>query len=188
MYSVVCLDTIPGTSSRGMERPCRGESMLRVVNATSSRMNEFDVFVLIAHVASTLFMTGLIWFVQVVHYPLKAVVGTNAFVTYQAAHVQRTGMVVAVPMLVEAASALWMVWRPLPQGRIVLAWVALLILVKVWVVTAVYSVQAHQRLSSGFDRAVHRTLVGTNWMRTAGWSARSILVLWYAQTVVQGGL
>ncbi len=38
----------------------------------------FEV-VLLAHVAATLFMTGLIRFVQVVHYPLLARVGRGGF-------------------------------------------------------------------------------------------------------------
>ena len=42
-------------------------------------------FVLLAHAAATLFMVGLIWFVQVVHYPLFARVGPDAFVPYAAA-------------------------------------------------------------------------------------------------------
>ena len=35
-----------------------------------------DVLLLV-HAASTLFMAGVIWFVQVVHYPLMASVGTT---------------------------------------------------------------------------------------------------------------
>jgi hypothetical protein len=38
----------------------------------------FEV-VLLAHVATTLFMTGLSWFVQVVHYPLLTQVGRCGF-------------------------------------------------------------------------------------------------------------
>lgn len=33
---------------------------------------EIIKWLLVAHVVATLFMTGLIWFVQVVHYPLLA--------------------------------------------------------------------------------------------------------------------
>ena len=49
---------------------------------------------------SALFMTGLIWFVQVVHYPLFAKV-SGTYPAYQAEHMARTTWVVAVPMLVE---------------------------------------------------------------------------------------
>ena len=149
-------------------------------------MSQIEVTILIVHVASTLFMTGLIWFVQVVHYPLKALVGPQHFIGYQSAHVERTGWVVILPMLVEAVSALWLVWNPPPSGHTVLLWVGLLVLVKVWAVTALYSVKGHQQLSAGFDAGAHRMLVSTNWMRTFGWSLRSMLVVYYAVTVLRG--
>lgn len=50
--------------------------------------------VLLAHAAATLFMVGLIWFVQVVHYPLFAKVGPDVFVPYAASHGNLTGLVV----------------------------------------------------------------------------------------------
>ena len=59
-----------------------------------------------AHAAATGVMTGLIWFVQVVHYPLLARVGAASFVEYERAHVRRTTWVVAPAMLVEAATAI----------------------------------------------------------------------------------
>ena len=148
-------------------------------------MNDLNEFALLLHVASAVFMTGLIWFIQIVHYPLKSFVGADTFVQYQAAHVQRTGWVVIVPMLLEASTGLWLLWSTPPEGQTVLLWVSFLLLIKVWVVTAVYSVPAHNRLSNGFDRNAHRLLVGTNWFRTFGWSMRSLLLLWYLSTTVQ---
>ncbi len=58
--------------------------------------------VLLVHAAATLFMTGVIWFVHVVHYPLFAGVGPELFPRYQAANTRRTGYVVMPPI-----TALW---------------------------------------------------------------------------------
>ena len=55
--------------------------------------------VLLAHVGATLFMVGLIWFVQVVHYPLFGSVGREGFAGYSQAHSRLTGFVVGLPML-----------------------------------------------------------------------------------------
>lgn len=38
--------------------------------------------VFLVHLFSTLFMTGVIWFAQAVHYPLLGRVGGEAFVEY----------------------------------------------------------------------------------------------------------
>ena len=46
------------------------------------------------NLACTLYMVGLIWFVQVVHYPLMAKVGVQGYETYQQAHMRLTTWVV----------------------------------------------------------------------------------------------
>lgn len=62
--------------------------------------------IFIVHLAATLSMVGLIWFVQIVHYPLFAYVGAEKFIAYEAAHARLTTWVVAPPMLTEALTAL----------------------------------------------------------------------------------
>ena len=57
--------------------------------------------ILLLQAASTLAMVGLIWFVQIVHYPLFAQVGREGFSGYEQAHQNRTTFVVAPLMLVE---------------------------------------------------------------------------------------
>ena len=63
------------------------------------------VLVLVVNLASTLAMTGVIWFVQVVHYPLFASVGAEGFSRYEALHATRTGWVVAPLMLCELVAS-----------------------------------------------------------------------------------
>ncbi len=57
-------------------------------------------YVLLAHLAATLFMIGVIWFVQVVQYPLFSRVGPEKFSLYSEAHSRLTTYVVGPPMLV----------------------------------------------------------------------------------------
>ena len=67
---------------------------------------------LLLQLAAALFMTGLIWFVQVVHYPLFSETGSSAFVHYEQQHVRRTSWVVIPPMVLEAATAAALVVSP----------------------------------------------------------------------------
>ncbi len=60
---------------------------------------------IIAHAAATWYMTGVIWMVQWVHYPLFAKVGDNAFVAYQHAHTSGMTPVVLPAMFVELIAA-----------------------------------------------------------------------------------
>ena len=62
--------------------------------------------VLLAHVASSLFMVGMIWTIQVVHYPLFALVGTDQFTAYEAAHSSRITALIAVPWAVQGVTTL----------------------------------------------------------------------------------
>ena len=63
-------------------------------------------FILLTQFASTLFMVGLIWFVQIVHYPLFAGVGADQFSQYEQQHQQLTTYVVMPVMLLELATAI----------------------------------------------------------------------------------
>ncbi|MDP9425766.1 MAG: hypothetical protein M3P37_06925 [Actinomycetota bacterium] len=125
-------------------------------------------------------MVGLIWFVQVVHYPLFARVGEEGFLLYSDAHSRLTSYVVGPPMLLEAGTALLLVFLR-PEGvPLYLAIVGLALVAVIWLSTALLQVPRHTALGAGFDRSAWRGLVGTNWIRTAAWSARGLIVLWMA--------
>lgn len=131
----------------------------------------------ITHAAATLSMAGLLWFVQVVHYPLFASVGRDAFPAYESAHQARTTLVVAPLMLAEAATAgLMLAWRP----RGVPAWAlyaSVASVAAVWGLTFLLAVPLHQRLAAGFEPKAHAALVAANWPRTILWTARAALAL-----------
>ena len=136
------------------------------------------VLLLLAHAAATLFMVGIIWFVQVVHYPLFARVGAAGFAAYSDTHARLTGLVVGPPMLVEAATAIALVVSTPPKVSSWLLWVGLVLLAGIWLSTALLQSPSHTELGRGFDLSAHRSLVGSNWVRTVLWSLRGLIVLW----------
>ncbi|HJK91214.1 MAG TPA: hypothetical protein RMH85_05075 [Polyangiaceae bacterium LLY-WYZ-15_(1-7)] len=132
---------------------------------------------LLGHAASTLGMVAVIWFVQLVHYPLFAQVGAAGFARYEALHTQRISWIVVPLMLAEAITALvlWsgdVAWASRAERTFGAALVLAL-----WASTFLLSVPEHGRLARGFDAASHARLVGTNWIRTVLWSLRGGLVL-----------
>ncbi len=132
--------------------------------------------VVAAHTVATLFMTGVIWFVQIVHYPLFAAVPAAEFPAYERRHTTRTVWVVAPPMVVEALTALILAVRPPSGVSPLLAWVGLALVVVIWLSTNVWQIPRHRQLSQGFSASAHQRLVLTNWVRTAAWSLRALLV------------
>ena len=139
----------------------------------------FDHLALL-HLIPTALMAGVIWFVQVVHYPLFANVGERVFRGYEEQHTRRTTWVVLPPMVAELALSLWVAARA-PTALATLAWLGAGLAVLLWLTTFAVQVPCHARLAAGFDAPTWRRLVRSNWLRTAMWSARlgiAVALLW----------
>ena len=126
-------------------------------------------------------MVGLIWFVQVVHYPLHSLVGPSEFEQYQLAHMSRTSFVVIPPMLIELAGSAWFAFYPIGSDVGVppyVHWLAFGVLALIWISTGLIQVPAHNQLLQEPSSQMYRHLVNANWVRTVGWSLRGLIVCW----------
>lgn len=127
------------------------------------------------HLFFTLYMVGLIWFVQVVHYPLMGRVGAKEFVTYENAHTRLTGWVTAPPMIVELVTAALLWWQ---SGQWTGFWALNLgTVLLLWGTTFFVQVPLHNRLSGAFRPEWHLRLVRSNWIRTGLWTVRGFLLI-----------
>lgn len=129
------------------------------------------------HCFAGIFMTGVIWFVQVVHYPLFAQVGVEHFVRYEEFHTWLTAFVVLPPMCMELGTAVFLFgcragWLSARQR-----WGLLSLTLTTWLLTFAIHVPKHETLSRAFDPDVHRALVSTNWIRTLVWTFKSLLIM-----------
>jgi hypothetical protein len=136
------------------------------------------VGVLVAQVVSTLWLAGMIWTIQVVHYPLFDLVGRDGFSAYEAAHSTRISLLLLGPWAVQGITTAWILLsRPVGvPWWMVLAAAALA--ASTVLVTVLVSVPQHEVLSGGFDAAAHATLVSTNWWRTLAWTGHAVLAVW----------
>lgn len=126
------------------------------------------------HAASTLIMVGVIWVIQLVHYPLFELVGRENFVAYERSHTVRIGIIVMPTMIIEAATTLLLLALFNGAGSR-LAWIGAMLLAIIWGSTALLQVPCHERLAVRFDEAAWQRLVRTNWIRTIAWSARGLV-------------
>jgi hypothetical protein len=132
---------------------------------------------LLIHAAATWFMVGVIWFVQIVHYPLFDHLAGGVAASYAYEHQRRTGWVVGPVMLIEMASATLLgLFRPAGVPLALVLAGGLLIAI-VWGSTFLVQVPIHARLLEGYDAALQRRLVVTNWIRTVAWTARGAIAL-----------
>ncbi len=134
-----------------------------------------SIWILLTHVAATCAMTGLIWLVQVVHYPLFAAIDPTAFPAYHREHLRLITLVVGPLMLVEAGAAIAVTMLRLSPPW--LAWLGVVLLVVVWGTTMWLSVPQHDALARGFNASAHGALLATNWIRTVAWTARASVSL-----------
>jgi len=142
------------------------------------------VAVLLAQLVASSAMAAIAWFVQVVHYPLFLLfesMGDSAEArrAYHSENVRRTRPVVLVPMVVEAAAALWIALFPPPGVGLAAALVGLALVAVALLSTILLQVPLHERLGKGTDEpGTVRALVRSTAIRTAAWSLRVVLAAW----------
>ncbi|NQZ02760.1 MAG: hypothetical protein HRT45_19020 [Bdellovibrionales bacterium] len=126
----------------------------------------------IIHLFTAIFMTGLIWTIQLVHYPSFHFVEREGFATFEAFHSMRISFIVLPVMIIELLTAAALVVQ-LPELRL-FALANLALLGGIWLITFFISAPLHGELAAGYDEAKVSWLVTSNWFRTALWSLRSV--------------
>lgn len=143
---------------------------------------QFSPLIFLLQILATALMTGIIWFVQIVHYPLFAKIPREGFTAYERSHTVRTGWVVAPLMLVELGSAVALLLPPLfgvPALSLALDplyLTALGCLILIWASTFLLQVPLHYILEQRPDSRSMDRLVTTNWIRTFLWTVRLVLL------------
>ena len=133
---------------------------------------------LLIQIVATAMMTGIIWFVQIVHYPLFLKIPSEGFVSYEQSHTIRTGFVVAPLMLLELGTAILLLLLTVTSaGRLTIGLSPLYLgalgcLLVIWASTFLVQVPLHGLLEQHADSKAMTLLVSTNWIRTIFWSLR----------------
>jgi hypothetical protein len=128
------------------------------------------------NLASSLFMTGLIWFVQIVHYPLFLRIPSEKVALYAEEHSSRATLVVAPVMLVELAASLLLPFHGPPGVSALWLWALLLMTAANFASTFFVQVPLHAKIARG-DLESIPVLVASNWLRTLLWTLRSLLLI-----------
>jgi hypothetical protein len=137
-------------------------------------MIEINHSVFIIHLSATLFMTGLIWIIQLLHYPSYHYIKIEKFSDYQRFHTNQITYIVGPMMLIEVFSGAYLTLQHNWSTIYTFNFIGLCIL---WLATLFFSIPAHNKLSLGFNPETVTQLVRTNWIRTLTWTIRSGLLL-----------
>ena len=132
---------------------------------------------LILHLIATSVMVGVIWVIQLVHYPSFHFVELKQYTTFQRFHMARISYVVIPAMLTELFTLILIVISMDQIDNLVLS--SAILLIFIWLMTAVFFSGVHQKLTLGYDQTVVDKLVKLNWGRTLLWTLRLLLISIY---------
>ena len=133
---------------------------------------EYDLLFKINFI-STSVMVGVIWVIQLLHYPSFHFISEKKYIEFQHFHMQRISFIVIPVMLIESASALLLAYFFRSSLTIIL----LALLLGIWGITFIFFTNMHQKLTNGYDPSIVDRLIQINWSRTILWSFRLIILL-----------
>ena len=136
------------------------------------------IWLISIHFLASFWMTAVIFFVQIVHYPLFLKLPFEARIAYGQAHQKAISWIVIPAMLIELGTFLALFFQLWPQWLFVLSG---LLLLGIWLSTFLLQVPCHAKMLQDPQDAVLQRLVNTNWIRTLFWTAKTFLwacLLW----------
>ncbi len=133
---------------------------------------------MVAQLVVTAALTGLIWIVQLVHYPGFRYVDHTQFSSFQQHHMRSISYIVVPLMLVEVVLSCWLQIDYWNRDEMYIITTANVLLVVIWVATFFVSTPIHSKLlTQGYNEILINKLVDTNWIRTVLWSARTLILI-----------
>jgi formate hydrogenlyase subunit 3/multisubunit Na+/H+ antiporter MnhD subunit len=142
---------------------------------------------MVLNFAASCVMVGVIWFVQLVHYPLLATIGVDRAPAIAVEHQRRTAWVVGLPMATEGVTTLVLLLSRPDGVDVWLAWLGAVLLAVALASTVFLSVPLHEQMAQDPRESTGRRLVVTNWPRTFAWTARAVVAgVMLAQAIRRG--
>ena len=131
-------------------------------------------FVLLGHLIFTSIMTGVIWVIQIVHYPSFHFIEKELYTAFQKFHMNKISIIVIPIMLAELITGMMLFLDKSAKSPFLI--VSFVILVLIWLITGVFFSKAHNELIAGYQELVINQLVAMNWIRTLLWTLRLLLL------------
>ena len=133
--------------------------------------------VLFVHLIFTSVMTGVIWVIQIVHYPSFHFVEKELYTAFQKFHMNRISIIVIPIMLSELITGLLLLLDKSSKSSLLIT--SFVILILIWAITGVFFSKAHNKLIIGYQELVVNQLVVMNWVRTLLWTLRLLLLIFF---------
>ena len=139
--------------------------------------------VLTANIFSSFALFGLIWCVQLVHYPFFLRSEKSHFIEHIGFHKVRISFIVVPLMVTELFTSGWLSFytQSLKEWHII----GFITVILIWLVTFLIQVPLHEKLTEGYNEQVIRKLIQSNWIRTFLWTVKSLSSLFIFYSILQ---
>lgn len=127
--------------------------------------------VLLINIISSFLLCGLIWTVQLVHYPSFHRIDRALFIEHMKDHKFRISLLVVPLMLFEFGTSAGLAFYSDTYSMI--HQVGFLVVIFIWLVTFFVQVPLHNKLSIGYQEESISRLVQTNMIRTLLWTIKA---------------
>ena len=144
-------------------------------------------WLLLSHMISNIYLLGIIWFIQCIHYPLLSGIGTIVepamFKEYTHYFTIQPLLIAGIPMLIDFISTIILFWRQPPPIQTSLYKLSGILLGIIWGLL-IFEFFVHQILSQGYHVTAYRFLQIANWAITILWSIKSILSIIFVKKLI----
>ena len=129
-------------------------------------------------ILSCFMMTGIIWIVQLVHYPTFLFIKNDSFRKFSFFHQLRISIIVIPLMISEIFSHFYLLIYYKDIFSLENIFQTFLILL-IWFTTFSLSFPYHKSLEKKYKDSTLKKLIYTNWIRTLSWTFRSLIFFNY---------
>ena len=119
-------------------------------------------------------MVGVIWVIQLVHYPSFHFIKPDIYTVFQKFHMEKISMIVMPMMIAELITVLLLLYSE--DSKNILIIISFILLIIIWGITAVFFSGMHNKLIAGYQETIVNDLIVMNWIRTLLWTIRLLLL------------
>ena len=133
--------------------------------------------ILAANLISSFLLCGLIWTVQLVHYPMFHMLEKEKYGEHILFHGFRISLIVVPLMVIELVSSFSLAF--FSSTDTILHMIGFLIVILIWLVTFFVQLPLHSKLTLGYNPETVNKLVSTNIIRTILWTMKAALGVYF---------
>jgi len=134
-------------------------------------------FIFLSNLVLSFIAVGLIWTIQLVHYPSMKYIPKDRFPEYHNFHSIRISILAIPLMFAELVTSTILLYQNLNNAIQTIFLVNLILVLLIWLSTFLIQVPLHNALSKEKNTEKLSKLIFSNWIRTILWTSRSILMI-----------